>query len=194
VLAGSSVLVAATVASWLVLVTIAGLRLAGYPISPPMQVACGAAAPMAVACAIAAAFAISRGPRVIAFERADAVSCKPAVAQAIRDAAQLRGTMGGAGHVYPGRLAFPIAAWAGAALAGTEVVSGALHRLAGPWPLAVGLCAAFAALLFPARPFWYREVTGGGVLVTPPAAAALLVARRLDEDDGARAADPGQGA
>jgi hypothetical protein len=184
-------LVAATVASWLVLVTIAGLRLAGFAISPPMQLACGAvAAPIAAACAVAAVFAISRGPRIIAFERGDAVTCKPAQAQAVRDAAQLRGTMGGAGHVYPARLAFPVAAWVGAAISGTEVVSTGILRVAGPWPLAVALSAAFAALLFPARPFWYRVVTGGGVLVTPPTAAALLVARSLDEDGGAGAAEP----
>jgi hypothetical protein len=33
------------------------------------------------------------------------------------------------------------------------------------------------AWLFPSRPYWYREVTGGGVLVTPLCAAALVAAR-----------------
>jgi hypothetical protein len=190
VLAGSSVLVAATVASWLVLVTLAGLRLAGFPIGPVAQVVCGAlAAPIAAASAIGAAFAISRGPRVVSFERTEAVMCKPSEAQAIRDAAQLRGTMGGAGHVYPARLAFPIAAWLGAALSGTEVVSAGMLRVAGAWPIGLALCAAFAALLFPARPFWYREVTGGGVLVTPPAAAALVTAHAFRLEPAAEGAE-----
>jgi hypothetical protein len=186
-------MVVGTLASWLALVAITGLRLVGFAIPPAMQLACGAiAAPIVAAAAVATAFAISRGPRVIEFELGDAVVYKPGEARAIRDAAQLRGTMGGAGHVYPARLMFPFGAWIGAAVSGTEIVSAGVLEVAGPWPLALALCAAVAALLFPSRPFWYREVTGGGVLATPPAAAALVVARSLDEG-GARAAEPRQG-
>jgi hypothetical protein len=183
--------VAAKLTSWLALAAVAGLRLAGLGIPPTLQLACAfVAAPITAAAAMAAALAIPRGPRVISFERRDAAWCTPGEASAIRDAAQLRGTMGGAGHVHPARLAFAVAAWAGAALSGVELLSTGMLELADPWPLALAVAAAFAALLFPARPFWYREVTGGGVLVTPPVTAALVVARSLR--DGGRSAEPRQ--
>jgi hypothetical protein len=110
-----------------------------------------------------------RGPELVGFRRRDAVLCDVAESAAIRAAAQLRGTTGGAGHVYRLRLAFPAIAWAAVAAQS----AGFLRSDLGPpenWPLAVVLPAALLALLFPARSFWYREVTGGCVIVHPPRA------------------------
>jgi hypothetical protein len=116
-----------------------------------------------------------RGPVISSFPRRDAVLCDPPGSEAIRMGAQLRGTMGGAGHVHPARLAFPAAAWAAAAAIAATVLRDASLGFAPPWPLGVLGAAAAAALLLPARPFFYREVTGGRVLVFPAAACTRLL-------------------
>lgn len=115
-----------------------------------------------------------RGPDIISFRRRDAVLCDAAEAAAVRTAAQLRGTMGGAGHVHRFRLAFPAIAWAAvAAQSAAFLVAGEAGP--APWPLAIAFPAALLSLLLPARSFWYREVTGGCVLAHPcPACLHLL--------------------
>jgi hypothetical protein len=178
VLAGSAMIVAATLLSWVALVSVAVLRTAGFAVSPAMQVASAAVAiPIVLAAALGAVVSVWRGPRVIAFERSDAVRLGPVESDAARASAQLRGTMGGAGYVYPARLVFPVVSWLGALGSGAEgLVPGAVET-AGAWPPAIAASAALMAWLFPSRPYWYREVTGGGVLVTPVSAAALVSAR-----------------
>jgi hypothetical protein len=184
--------VAATLASWLALVAVGALRFAGFAIPPELRIACVAVAgPIALLALVRTVCAVWRGPRVIAFERGDAVLCGPPEAEAIRDAAQLRGTMGGAGHVYAGRLVFPVVAWSGALLEGLENLSPAFH-FAGPWPFVVAIFAAIAGWVFPSRPYWYREVTGGGVVVSPPEAATLVLAS-LAEESGTAEVEPRQG-
>jgi hypothetical protein len=115
-----------------------------------------------------------RGPEIISFRRRDAVLCDVAEAAAVRAAAQLRGTMGGAGHVYRFRLAFPAVMWAAVAAHSAAFLVRGSGRPA-LWPLAVAFPAALLTILLPARSFWYREVTGGCVLVHPcPACLHLL--------------------
>jgi hypothetical protein len=104
----------------------------------------------------------------------DVAVCGPAEAELVRAAAQLRGTLGGAGHLHRVRLALPAAAWcaaAAAALAGPEVLDVA------PWTTLAGVLVT-AALLFPAKAFFYREATGGRVVVHPASAREDLVRAR----------------
>jgi hypothetical protein len=138
-----------------------------------------------------------RGPDIISFRRRDAVLCDVAEAAAVRAAAQLRGTLGGAGHVYRFRLAFPALLWAAGAAHWAARLCGRTGRPAR-WPHAVAFPAADRTGRLPARSFWYREVTGGCVLVHPsPACLDLLqvagvgpALTRFDPDGpGLRAAD-----
>jgi hypothetical protein len=184
----------ATLVAWLALV-VAGAAAAAEPEGGGHRAftACVAVAgPVALVAAIRSLGAIRGGPRVISFERREALLCDAAQADVIRGAAQLRGTMGGAGHLYPARLAFQAAAWLAAVVAGAEALSARAAGTLGPWPATLATAAAVAALLFPPRPFWYREVTGGGVVVNPPSAAAALLARDARGAD-ARSVEPAQG-
>lgn len=193
-LAGSALMVAATLGAWLALVSVGGLSAAAFEVAPAVRVACVLfAGPIAFAAAVRTIASAFRGPQVVAFERGDAVVCSAAEAETIRGAAQLRGTMGGAGHLHPGRFVFPLAAWVAALLCGAEAVSARAIELAGSWPVAIAVFSVIAALLFPSRPYWYRELTGGGVLVTPPASAALLTARAVRDEGAPAAAGPDQG-
>lgn len=158
--------------------TLAALQTAGAwgaPVPRPALVL-AAVVSLALAAAVSAinvAF-VWRGPDIISFSRRDAVLCDVAEAAAVRAAAQLRGTMGGAGHVYRFRLAFPAVMWAAVAAHSAALLMGSSGRLA-LWPLAVAFPAALLTVLLPARSFWYREVTGGCVLVHPrPACLELL--------------------
>ncbi len=191
-LQGPTVTVVATVAAWLALEAVAGLHAVGVAVPPDVAIACVVVAgPLALAAGVRNVLAVWRGPPVIAFT-GEAVRCRPADALTIRASAQLQGTMGGAGHLHRSRLVFPIVAWAGVIVVGAEVaIPTALHG-AGPWPAVISAIAAFGAWLFPSRPYWYREMTGGGVLVTPPEAAAFLAARAPGGEE--RAAEPRQSA
>jgi hypothetical protein len=185
---------AATLTSWLALVTVGGLTAAGFEIAPAARLACMAVAgPVALAAAARVACAAWRGPPVVAFERAEAAPCGPSDAETIRAAAQLRGTMGGAGYVHASRLLFPALAWLAALASAAELVSPRALAAFGAWPCAIAISATTVALLFPARPFWYREITGGGVLVSPPAAAAILTRRPSEEDAAAHVAGTDRG-
>lgn len=161
--------------SWLALVFVGLVHSAGGDAPPSVELACGAvAAPIAVLGALQSIAAFWRGPIIVPFARGDAVACSPAEAAFIRSSAQLQGLMGGAGHLYPRRLVYPAAAWASASLVGVAVLVDRVAQTVGPWPLAVTAVAAFLALLFPARPFFYRDTTGGGVVLSPPSAAYRL--------------------
>lgn len=179
-----------TALAWLVLAALGLAHLAQVELPFPwVAAAAGVGIPAVLAASASALAAVRRGPRIVEFGRDDAVMCSPEDAPVVRGAAQLRGTMGGAGHLHPRRLVLPATAWAAAAGSGAEALAdGAL--LLGAWPAIVALLAAGLALVFPARPFYYREVTGGGVLASPPAAAAYLLARQPGNAN-ARADGPG---
>jgi hypothetical protein len=145
--------------------------------APPraVQLLAAVAAALSIAEAVRTGLGVWRGPIITSFPRRDAVLCDPPGAEAIRSGAQLRGTMGGAGHVFPARLVFPTIAWAAAAASAAALVRDPSIRSAPVGMLAVLAAAIAATLLVPARPFFYREVTGGRVLVYPPAACTRLL-------------------
>lgn len=146
------------------------LGLAGFPVSPRFLTALAiASVPLALAASIAKVVAIRRGPPLRSFSAEDAAACGEPEAAAVRAFAQVRGGLGGAGHVHPFRLLLPAVAWlAAGALAvfaaargvDCEGVRVALEGLA---------VSAAAAAIFPARPFWYLEHRDGTVLLYPPA-------------------------
>jgi hypothetical protein len=152
----------------------------------------GAAVPHALAlvsasaCAVIAATVaarnvafVRRGPVILAFPRGEAMLCDAREASVVRSAAQLRGTMGGAGYLHPRRLAFAATAWSAISAQALALVT--QQRSAVTFvPLAIALVAGGLAAVFPARPFFYREAGGGCVLAFPP-----HVCRRLLDAAGA---------
>ncbi len=193
--AGSTLTALATVAAWLALAVVGVLRAADVEVSFAAAVACAVVAgPVALAATFRTIVSVWLGPRIVTFSREDAELCGLPDAEALRAAAQLRGTMGGAGHLHRARLVFPAVAWAAALVMGMQGIDASVVAGAGPWPLVVAAMAALAAWLFPSRPYWYREVTGGGVIVSPPETAALVAARRAGARTSAHAAGSGQGA
>ena len=137
-----------------------------------------AAAPLSFALAIRSGTGIWRGPALIRFPVEYAVLRYAAAAEEIRAAAQVRGALGGAGHVYPARLVLAVAAWG---LAGTVAVCAAAGA-AFPVPckptVALTILAVVARIALPARPFWYRERQDGSIVLYPPSAAPHVRTRR----------------
>jgi hypothetical protein len=116
---------------------------------------------------------IWRGPPLVGFPKEGAAPCDPVEAEAIRAAAQVRGTLGGAGHVKRARLLFPALAWAAAAaFAAGFVDPGAEARL---WALAVLVPFAVLSASLRASPFHYREAMEGWLVVYPGAARGWLL-------------------
>jgi hypothetical protein len=157
--------------AWIALQGLSAARHLGAAV-PEASVAAASAVTAGLALAVAAR-TVSwawRGPLIVPLPEDDVAVCGPAEAEDVRAAAQLRGTMGGAGHLHRGRLALPVAAWACAAAA----------ALATPEPLVaaswITLLGAFAtaALVFPAKAFFYREATGGRVVLHPASAREEL--------------------
>jgi hypothetical protein len=134
---------------------------------------------MAIATTFSSAW---RGPRIVEFSPDEATLCTGEDSEPVRAYAQLRGTMGGAGHVFPGRVALPALAWVAVLVAGVQLLAGDGRGLAGPWPVVLAIAFALGAWMFPSRPYWYREVSGGGALVWPPEALGALLARESAED------------
>lgn len=148
--------------------------------------AAGAAVPrgaVSIAAALAVAVSIGlagrslariwRGPPLIGFPKEGATPCDPVEAEAIRAAAQVRGTLGGAGHVNRTRLLFPALAWAAAAaFAAGFVAPGAEARL---WPLAVLVPFAVLSVYLRPSPFHYREAMEGWLVVHPGAARQWIL-------------------
>lgn len=158
--------------AWVAQEALAAVHEVGADVPHASLAAAGAvAAALAVAAAIRTASWAWRGPVIVSLPDEDLATCGPAEAEAVRAAAQLRGTLGGAGHVHPFRLALPALAWAAAAVAAFQ---GAEPVRAAPWVLLLG-AAAVAALLFPAKAFFYREATGGRVVLHPASAREELV-------------------
>ncbi len=173
-LGGWKLTVAATATSGALLTLLAARRL-GAPVPTPAIVICAAvAAPIALAAGVQRLVYLWRGPSVVSFSRIEAVRCGGAEAEAIRAAAQLRGTLGGAGHVHRSRLALHALAYFATASLGAVALASSGSDAVGAWPLAVVAGAGVGAVLLPARPFYYREATNGDVVVSPPLARSLL--------------------
>jgi hypothetical protein len=119
-----------------------------------------------------------RGPVILAFRRGDAMLCDAREASTVRSAAQLRGTMGGAGYLHPRRLVLSAAAWAAVSVQSLALL-GPQRTPATFIPLGVAIGAAALSAVFPASPFFYREAAGGCVVAFPP-----QVCRRLLETAG----------
>lgn len=179
-LAGTSLSAAAKAAAWIVLIGI-GTTEGGATPRTWAFVAVGVAGSVALLAFVGTVVSIWRGPPVVEFAPEDGVRCDEQQSEPVRAYAQLRGTIGGAGHVHPARLAFPAISWAAALVAGLHGISPALAEVS-PSPVVLAVAAAVGAWVFPARPYWYREVMGGGALVTPPDAVPELTARELEED------------
>ena len=138
----------------------------------------GVAAPIALAAGVQRLVCLWRGPPIVSFSRTEAVRCSAADAEAIRAAAQLRGTLGGAGHLHRKRLALHALASLAAASLPSIALFSPESEAGGTWSFAVVAGMGLLAMLLPARPFYYREATNGDVLVSPPFARALLVPPR----------------
>jgi hypothetical protein len=179
VLAGSSPVAAARLVAWLALVAL-GVLGGGAP-GGYVTVATAAAATVAALAVGGTVSSMWRGPPVVAFAPEDSLWCGEEESEPVRAYAQLRGMIGGAGHVYPRRLVFPLLAWSAALVAGARPLFWPDLEVLGTLPAAVAMGSAFATWLFPARPYWYREVMGGGAMVSPPEAVAALVARERCE-------------
>lgn len=175
---GSTTTALAASLAWLALVFVGVVHAAGGDPPRAIEIVCAlVGAPIALAGGIQALAAIWRGPIIVAFGRADSIPCSPSEAAFVREHAQLRGMMGGAGHLYPPRLVLPSLAWLAAAAVGAGGLSPELGQALGIWPVALAVAAAVLAILFPARPYFYRDTTGGGALLSPPSSAYRLTRR-----------------
>jgi hypothetical protein len=164
--------------SWVCLVLAGLVRAAGVEVPRPLELAAGLiASPVALAAALQSAAAAWRGPTLVAFTLGESVPLSAAEAAFVRSVAQLRGLMGGGGHVHPRRQVFPAVAWAAAGLGGVAALVEGLGRTLGPWPVVLAAVAAFVALLFPSRAYFYRDTTGGGAILSPPSAGFRLKRR-----------------
>ncbi len=161
--------------AWLVLAFLGAVRALGEGGGDVTRGCLLVAIPVALAAAARAFAAYWRGPDIISFTRSDSEPCTPCEAAYVRARASIRGTMGGAGYLYPRRLALPAVAWVAAAIAGMGALSQAVDEAVGAWPVFVTFVAAtIAAFVLPARPYYYRDTAGGGAIVSPPPAAQRL--------------------
>lgn len=167
--------------------TVGAIGICGVLAGIEVARAVGADAPAAVALVVASVSAVVaatvavrnvvfvwRGPVIRSFPRREAMLCDAREAQTIRAAAQLRGTMGGAGYLHPGRLVLSAAGWGAISVQSLALVS-PQRTPATFLPLAVAVVAAGLVALFPASPFFYREAGGGCVLAFPPDACRRLL-------------------
>lgn len=188
-LAGSGLAAFVRVAAWIVLVGSSGASAAGLALPcGAVALAIALAAPIALFALGATLSSAWRGPPIISLAPEQTARCGPGDARLLRDAALLRGPMGGAGFVHRRRLAFPGAAWGAALLAGADGVAGCAFTPPGPWAFLLAVATVVAAWLWPSRPYWYLEADGGGALVTPPeSVAAINSARRSAAGDDVEA-------
>jgi hypothetical protein len=166
----------AAIGAWAAFAALVALRLSGTRVPPGALVLVAVVAlVLAFAECVGTVFAMLRGPTIVTFSRDEAEICGPDEAEAIRAAAKLRGTLGGAGHVHSARLLLPALTWlAATVLAAGAIVDPALESVPG-WPAAVVAVGVAAAALFPATPFYYREAMGGRVVVHPRSVRAQLL-------------------
>ncbi len=159
------------------LAVVEGAAELGVPVPRTGIVALGtAAAVLAATVAVRNLAYVRRGPLILAFQRREGMLCDARESAAIRAAAQLRGTMGGAGHLSPHRLALSAAAWAAAALQALMFVVPE-HGPTTFLPLAWVVASGGLAVRFPAVPFYYREAAGGCVVAFPADVCARLLER-----------------
>lgn len=155
-----------------------GADFAGYPI--PENVTRDLAlvsAPLAAVLAIRTAAAYWRGPTLLHFPVEYALLCHGGEAEAIRGSANIRGALGGAGHLHRGRLVFPVVAWLAAAVVLAHVALGAADRQEFRRALTIWAFALVARAVLPPRPFWYRERRDGSIVVYPASIRARVDAR-----------------
>jgi hypothetical protein len=146
------------------------LDLTGHSLSLNLTKALAlASAPLAAALAARNAAAYWRGPALVHFPVEYAVLCYGQEAETVRSAAHLRGALGGAGHLHPRRLAFPVIAWLAAATALGYVALGGAGMPGCQRALAVMALALVARVVLPPRAFWYRERRDGSLVVYPAA-------------------------
>lgn len=175
---GSTTTALAAGLSWLALVFIGLVHAAGGTAPRMAEVGLAVTAgPIALAGGLLAVAAIWRGPVIVEFSREDAHAISAPEAAYVRAASQLRGMIGGAGHLYPNRLLLPAASWGAAAFIAAGVLWPGLGGSAGVWPVALALVTALLTIVFPARAYFYRDTTGGGALLSPPSAAYRLKVR-----------------
>ncbi len=136
-------------------------------------VSSAAALPFALTVSIRTIAWVWRGPVIVRFPLEAAALFSGSDAERVRSAAQLRGTMGGAGHLRRSRLVIPAAAWTATSAALASTLLGSSKGVTAAWAV-IAVAAAIVASAFPATPFWYREARGGGVLVHPSAAWSAL--------------------
>lgn len=162
-------------AAWFVLAgLVAAYRVSATVTAQAVSAAAVAALGLAVVAAGRNAASVWRGPALRPFPHDDAVCCSPSQAAVVRAAAQLRGTLGGAGHVHPRRLALPAFGWLAAAAFALEAVFDPMDPAMLLW--AGGALALWsAAAMLPARPFFYREAVGGRLVIHPRCAWDDLV-------------------
>lgn len=171
---GSRLTLAATATSGALLAVLAARHL--FPVAHVAVVVCAAVAtPIALATGVQRIVYLWRGPPVVTFSPLESVRCGAADAGAIRAAAKLRGTLGGAGHLYPPRLVVHALACLAVAVVGGTVLL--VPRAEAGWWLALVAGTGAVAVLLPARPFYYREAMDGEVAVSPPTACATLATR-----------------
>ncbi len=186
-----SKLTAIAVAALCALGAMIALGAAGRPVAPGFVHASAAIAlPLALVAAFRTMASAWRGPVLVQFRREAAIECDPVESEEVRAAAQLRGTLGGAGHVHPCRLVFPVLGW----MAAAAVAVWALREpdLALRWPVSGLVLALVATVAFPSVPFWYREASGGVVLLHPRAAFEGLIRRSRSREGAAASASPVQ--
>jgi hypothetical protein len=177
-LGGSLGTVMAASVVWLVLTLAALVRAAGGSIPHSLELACAAvAAPVAIVAAGHTIAAYWRGPTIVSFAPVHSEVCTPDEAAYVRLASQLRGTMGGAGFLHPLRLFLPAVAWTAAAAEGVALAASGIHSTVFAALSLVGVGASAAAILFPARAYFYREATGGTAILSPPSVARRLKRR-----------------
>jgi hypothetical protein len=124
------------------------------------------AAVLAATVAVRHAAFVWRGPVVVSFRRREGMLCDAREAGAVRAAAQLRGTLGGAGHLFPRRLLVSALGWGAASVQALALLLP--ERSTGTFaPLVAVLALGGLAVLFPAVPFYYREAAGGCVVAFP---------------------------
>jgi hypothetical protein len=186
-----STLTVLAVAAWLTFAALAAAHRTSAPMpGSTLSAAAAVALGLALVAAARSALAVWRGPPLRTFPHDEAVVCAPGEAVAVRAAAQLRGSLGGAGHVHRGRLGLATIAWLSAAACALAVLVDAGHALA---PLGAGATVVLGAVarLLPARPFYYREAMGGWIVVHPRHAAERLVTPvPLPEAEAGRGAAP----
>jgi hypothetical protein len=181
-----SSLTLAAAGAWLVLWCLVLAREAKGSVTPAtISIAAVVALLLSLVAAARNAAYAWRGPRIPAFPKDEALVCRPREAASVRSAAQLRGTLGGAGWVHRARLALSTGAWIVVGLSVSAVLVEAERAPVPQWGLAVLVLGA-ASACFPPKAFFYREATNGCLLVHPRDTFA-----RLTRSHDARASEPG---